>query len=136
MKRKWLMIPLVTGLLAAGLTGATVLANHDGGEQESPKDAVATLTSRIIDWLFFMWRRRFGGPLVSVANRFLRVTAAPASIAFTTLLNFDLQIGQARRRKPKCAGRITGQLLDKGGWRTPSAPGPEQNLRIRNFKFS
>ena len=41
MKRKWLMIPLVTGILAAGLTGASVLAHSDDGEQVSPKDAVA-----------------------------------------------------------------------------------------------
>ena len=40
MKRKWLMVPLVTGLLAAGLTGASVLAHNEDGEQESPKDAV------------------------------------------------------------------------------------------------
>ena len=40
MKRKWLMIPLVTGILAAGLTGASVLAHNEDGEQVSPKDAV------------------------------------------------------------------------------------------------
>ena len=48
MKRKWLMVPIVTGLLAVGLTGATVLANHNGGEQESPKDAVATKVAEIL----------------------------------------------------------------------------------------
>lgn len=41
MKRKWLMLPLVTGILAAGLTGASVLAHNEDGETESPKDAVA-----------------------------------------------------------------------------------------------
>ena len=41
MKRKWLMVPLVTGILAAGLTGASVLAHNDGEEQESPKSKVA-----------------------------------------------------------------------------------------------
>ena len=48
MKRKWLMVPLVTGLLAAGLTGATVLAHNDDGEQESPKDAVAAKVAVIL----------------------------------------------------------------------------------------
>ncbi|MDA0265200.1 MAG: hypothetical protein O2803_13790 [Chloroflexi bacterium] len=42
MKKKWLMIPLATGLLAAGLTGGSVLAHNGDGEQESPKDAVAS----------------------------------------------------------------------------------------------
>ena len=41
MKRKWLMIPLVTGILAAGLTGASVLAHNGDGEEESPKEKVA-----------------------------------------------------------------------------------------------
>ena len=48
MKRKWLMIPLVTGILAAGITGATVLAHNDDGEQESPKDTVATKVAEIL----------------------------------------------------------------------------------------
>ena len=48
MKRKWLMVPLVTGLLAAGITGASVLAHNDDGEQESPKDKVATKVAEIL----------------------------------------------------------------------------------------
>ena len=48
MKRKWLMVPLVTGILAAGITGATVLAHNDDGEQQSPKDAVATKVAEIL----------------------------------------------------------------------------------------
>ena len=48
MKRKWLMIPLVTGILAAGITGATVLAHNGDGEQESPKTAVATKLAEIL----------------------------------------------------------------------------------------
>ncbi len=48
MKRKWLMVPLVTGILAAGITGATVLAHNDDGEQESPKDTVATKVAEIL----------------------------------------------------------------------------------------
>ncbi len=48
MKRKWLMVPLVTGILAAGITGATVLAHNDDGEQQSPKDAVAAKVAVIL----------------------------------------------------------------------------------------
>lgn len=48
MKRKWLMIPLVTGILAAGITGATVLAHNNDGENESPKDAVAAKVAEIL----------------------------------------------------------------------------------------
>ena len=48
MKRRWLMIPLVTGILAAGITGATVLAHNEDGEQESPKDAVASKVAEIL----------------------------------------------------------------------------------------
>ncbi len=48
MKRKWLMIPLVTGILAAGITGATVLAHNGDGEQESPKDAVTAKVAEIL----------------------------------------------------------------------------------------
>ncbi len=48
MKRKWLMIPLVTGILAAGIVGGTVLAHNDNGEQESPKDAVAAKVADIL----------------------------------------------------------------------------------------
>lgn len=48
MKRKWLMLPLVTGILAAGITGATVLAHNENGEQESPKDAVAAKVAAIL----------------------------------------------------------------------------------------
>ena len=48
MKRKWLMVPLVTGILAAGITGATVLAHNEDGEQESPKDAVAAKVAAIL----------------------------------------------------------------------------------------
>lgn len=48
MKRKWLMIPLVTGILAAGITGATVLAHNADGEQESPKSKVATKVAEIL----------------------------------------------------------------------------------------
>ncbi|PKB71339.1 MAG: hypothetical protein BZY87_05650 [SAR202 cluster bacterium Io17-Chloro-G6] len=48
MKRKWLMIPLVTGILAAGITGATVLAHNEDGEQESPKTKVATKLAEIL----------------------------------------------------------------------------------------
>ena len=48
MKRKWLMIPLVTGILAAGLTGATVLAHNEDGDKVSPKDAVAAKVAEIL----------------------------------------------------------------------------------------
>ena len=48
MKRKWLAIPLVTGLLAVGITGASVLAHNSDGEQESPKDTVATKVAEIL----------------------------------------------------------------------------------------
>ena len=41
MKRRWLMIPLATGVLVAGLTGASVLAHNGDAEEQSPKDAVA-----------------------------------------------------------------------------------------------
>ena len=48
MKRKWLMIPLVTGILAAGLTGATALAHNDDGENESPRETVAAKVAEIL----------------------------------------------------------------------------------------
>lgn len=49
MKRKWLMLPLVTGILAAGLTGATALAHNGDGEEDSPKSTVATKVAEILD---------------------------------------------------------------------------------------
>jgi hypothetical protein len=48
MKRKWLMIPIVTGLLAAGLTGASALAHNEDGENESPKETVAAKVAEIL----------------------------------------------------------------------------------------
>ena len=48
MKRKWLMIPIVTGLLAAGLTGASVLAHNEDGENESPRETVAAKVAEIL----------------------------------------------------------------------------------------
>ncbi len=48
MKRKWLMIPVVTGILALGLTGAAVLAHNEDGEKQSPKDAVAAKVAEIL----------------------------------------------------------------------------------------
>ena len=48
MKRKWLMIPIVTGLLAAGLTGASVLAHNEDGESESPRETVAAKVAEIL----------------------------------------------------------------------------------------
>ncbi|NQW24123.1 MAG: hypothetical protein HQ475_11820 [SAR202 cluster bacterium] len=48
MKRKWLMVPLVTGMLAVGLTGATALAHNEDGEEESPKTTVATKVAEIL----------------------------------------------------------------------------------------
>ena len=48
MKRKWLMVPLVTGLLAAGIMGATAFAHNDDGEEERPKDAVAAKVAEIL----------------------------------------------------------------------------------------
>lgn len=48
MKRKWLMIPLVTGLLAAGLTGASVLAHNEDGENDSPRETVAAKVAEIL----------------------------------------------------------------------------------------
>ena len=40
MKRKWLMIPLGTGLLAAALMGATALAHNEDGEYATPRETV------------------------------------------------------------------------------------------------
>ncbi|MCH9016437.1 MAG: hypothetical protein IIB89_01570 [Chloroflexi bacterium] len=48
MKRKWLMLPLVTGILAAGLTGASVLAHDEDGENVSPKETVAAKVAEIL----------------------------------------------------------------------------------------
>lgn len=48
MKRKWLMIPLVTGILAAGLTGASVLAHNSDEEGASPKETVADKVAEIL----------------------------------------------------------------------------------------
>lgn len=48
MKRKWLMVPLVTGMLAVGLTGATALAHNEDGEEESLKSTVATKVAEIL----------------------------------------------------------------------------------------
>ncbi len=48
MKRKWLMIPIVTGLLAAGLTGASALAHNEDGENESPRETVAAKVAEIL----------------------------------------------------------------------------------------
>lgn len=48
MKRKWLMVPLATGILAAGLTGAMVLAHNEDGAQESPKDKVVSKVAAIL----------------------------------------------------------------------------------------
>jgi hypothetical protein len=42
------MIPIVTGLLAAGLTGASVLAHNEDGESESPKETVAAKVAEIL----------------------------------------------------------------------------------------
>ncbi len=48
MKRKWLLIPLATGILAAGLTGASVLAHDEDGENRSPKETVAAKVAGIL----------------------------------------------------------------------------------------
>ncbi len=48
MKRKWLAIPLVTGLLAAGLTGASALAHNGDGEGNTPKETWATKVAEIL----------------------------------------------------------------------------------------
>jgi len=47
-KRKWLAIPLVTGLLAAGLTGASALAHNGDGEGNTPKETWATKVAEIL----------------------------------------------------------------------------------------
>lgn len=48
MKRKWLAIPIVTGLLAAGLTGASVLAHNEDGEDQTPRETVAAKVAEIL----------------------------------------------------------------------------------------
>lgn len=48
MKRKWLMVPMVTGLLAVGLTGATALAHNNDGEGESLRETVAGKVAAIL----------------------------------------------------------------------------------------
>lgn len=48
MKRKWLAIPIVTGLLAVGLTGASVLAHNEDGENNTPRETVAAKVAEIL----------------------------------------------------------------------------------------
>lgn len=48
MKRKWLAIPLATGLLAAGLTGASALAHSEDGENDTPRETVAGKVAEIL----------------------------------------------------------------------------------------
>ena len=48
MKRKWLMVPFVTGMLAIGLTGASALAHSEDEEQEPRKDQVAGKVAEIL----------------------------------------------------------------------------------------
>ena len=48
MKRKWLMIPLATGLLAAALMGATALAHNEDGEYATPRETVASNLAEIL----------------------------------------------------------------------------------------
>jgi len=48
MKRKWLAIPLITGLLAVGLTGASALAHNDDGEESTPRETVAAKVAEIV----------------------------------------------------------------------------------------
>ena len=48
MKRRWLAIPIVTGLLAVELTGATALAHNDDGENETPRETVAAKVAEIL----------------------------------------------------------------------------------------
>lgn len=48
MKRRWLMVPMVTGVLAAGIVGGTALAHNGDGEQESPKSKVAAKLAEIL----------------------------------------------------------------------------------------
>ena len=48
MERKWLAIPIVTGLLAVGLTGASALAHNDDGETETPRETVAAKVAEIL----------------------------------------------------------------------------------------
>ena len=48
MKRKWLMIPLATGLLAAALMGATALAHNEDGEYATPRETVASNVAEIL----------------------------------------------------------------------------------------
>ncbi len=48
MKRKWLAIPIVTGLLAVGLTGASALAHNDDGEDNTPRETVAAKVAEIL----------------------------------------------------------------------------------------
>ncbi len=48
MKRKWLAIPIITGLLAAGLTGASALAHNEDGENETPRETVAAKVAEIL----------------------------------------------------------------------------------------
>ena len=48
MKRKWLAIPITTGLLAVGLTGASALAHNEDGETETPRETVAGKVAEIL----------------------------------------------------------------------------------------
>ena len=77
MKRKWLMIPLVTGILAAGLTGASVLAHNEDGEQESPKDAVVAKVAESLESTSKPFR-------TLCKRRFRRCAPTASSTAWTT----------------------------------------------------
>ncbi len=48
MKRKWLAIPIATGLLAVGLTGASALAHNEEGDTETPRETVAGKVAGIL----------------------------------------------------------------------------------------
>ena len=48
MKRKWLMIPLATGLLVAALMGPMALAHNEDGEYATPRETVASNVAEIL----------------------------------------------------------------------------------------
>jgi len=48
MKRKWLMIPLATDLLAAALIGAMALAHNEVGEYATRRETVASKVAEIL----------------------------------------------------------------------------------------
>lgn len=48
MKRKWLMIPLTTDLLAAALIGAMALAHNEVGEYPIRRETVASKVAEIL----------------------------------------------------------------------------------------